>query len=51
MRADVSIDWTEDMDEFLGEEADITFVDTDRTVKLDIDDGLNWWAFEWLSKV
>ncbi|HLL75501.1 MAG TPA: TIR domain-containing protein [Pyrinomonadaceae bacterium] len=51
MREDVSIDWTEDMDEYFGEQAMILEVDSDRTVLLDIDDSDNWWAFEWLTKV
>ena len=51
MRGDVSIDWTDDMDEFLGEEAVIVEVDDDRTALLDVDDAENWWAFEWLTKI
>ena len=51
MREDISIDWTEDMDEYLGEETTVMAVDDDRTVLLDIDEGENWWAFEWLTKV
>jgi len=51
MRGDVSIDWTEDMDEYLGEETVVIDVDNDRTALLAIDDAENWWAFEWLTKV
>ena len=50
-RGDYTIAWTEDMDEYLGEEAMVTVVDDDRTVMLDIDGEASWWAFEWLTKV
>jgi TIR domain-containing protein/SH3 domain-containing protein len=44
------ITWNEKMDSYLGRVASVTEVDKDRSVRLDIDDGERWWAFEWLRK-
>jgi hypothetical protein len=38
------------MDVFAGRTAKITEVDRDGSAKLDVDDGVFWWAFEWLKK-
>jgi hypothetical protein len=46
-----SISWEEGMDVFVGRRAEITLVDDDRSVKLDVDGGVYWWAFEWLEKI
>ena len=45
-----TISWESDMEQYLGEKATVMFVDEDRSLQLDIDDGLYWWAFEWLKK-
>lgn len=44
-----SIDWNPSMDTYRGMEATITQVDSDQSVKLDVDGGNFWWAFEWLQ--
>lgn len=48
---DLTIGWSSGMDEYLGQEAEVIFVDDDDTVRLDIDNGGFWWESEWLQKI
>lgn len=50
IREDYAITWEDEMTEYLGMAGIVTEVDTDKTLHLDVDNGENWWAFEWLSK-
>lgn len=44
------IDWNNGMDEFLGKRAEVTLVDPDGFVRVDVD-GEKWaWAHQWLNK-
>ena len=45
------IEWYPTMDRFVGAEAIVTKVDQDRSVLLNVDEGIHWWAFEWLTPV
>jgi hypothetical protein len=45
------IDWAPGMTQHAGKAAIVTFADTDRTVHLDVDDGVFWWAMDWLEPV
>jgi len=44
-----NVSWKEGMDTHLGKTATVIEVDTDRTVKLDCDAGVWWWAMDWLE--
>ncbi len=46
-----NVGWFPAMDKFLGAEAIVTLVDPDRSVNLDIDKEVHWWAPEWLTPV
>jgi TIR domain len=47
-----SLNWVSPyMDAFSGQTAKIVEVDRDGSAKLDIDEAVFWWAFEWLERV
>jgi len=49
---DININWDSEMDDYIGKEANIIEVDNnDNSVRVDIDNGEWWWAFEWIEKV
>jgi len=48
-RPEYFISWTADMDAFLGKIATAAVIDRDNSMRLDIDQGYHWWAFEWVS--
>lgn len=48
-RPEYFIAWKAEMDAFLGKTATATLIDRDNSMRLDIDQGANWWAFEWVS--
>lgn len=45
-----NIGWEKGMERYLGERTEITYVDDDRSARVDVDGGEYWWAFEWLRK-
>jgi len=49
--AHAAINWSDAMDKFCGKESTVASVDSDGTLRLDIDNGEYWWAFEWLTLV
>jgi hypothetical protein len=51
MRTSENVDWNPDMDKFCGQVGTVIEVDTGDALKVDIDGGTFWWAFEWLDHV
>lgn len=48
---EIYFEWEDMMNHYLGQTATVVEVDTDRSLKLDIDHGENWFACDWVTKI